>query len=679
MPSRITYDISPRGVATSFTESELPPEFAARFRNRHINRAGGAEKRQGMRPLGNNVPGSPTLTNAHELVDKLGVETLFVTGEGKIYKYDGVSDYVLVHTLTSTAKIRDVQFGDKLIFYNGVDRNIYTEDGTTFKELIALIISGKANSASNANRLEDSDITDWTTATDTTINDLVYYPGLDAYGLVTNVSASALVTTAVSASAKGLGISSAAVSAGEPYQVIDLIEMNIISDGTSDDNVAIAGAGTSAQVIGVSGVDFSSTEIMIGDFVRNTTRSAVMSVTSVSANINVTKVSAQIAGDSLVFLKSKMPITSFMHAHYGRLYHVDSRDRRRIRISAPDAAEDMTSDGGTLDSITFQAGKLQAKGDIILALASFQSYFVMAGEEQVYIYSGTTPVGTTVDFSPVALLPQGCVSADGVLNIGNAVLFVSHDGVQTVLQTDSESQLQREGLTSQINETLREELDATNSSEVILFHYRQRSWVVLKVGSAWKVINYAAKAGGEAQILSGGASITDFDGKLCRQRAYFERRDDDLICVGEGGKVFLFDKGDYNDDGETYSTEFQTGWLTLGGGRQGGGEKPDARIKQLKYIKPLIEAGDAIVYTIRAEGGFNAESTDTLTITASGGSNAIGLATIPFTIGGSSVINQKHPLRGNGEVIRITYTTQDDKGPDTLSRYTLYANIMGPR
>ena len=35
-----TYQIAPNGLATSFTDSELPLEYAGRFRNRYINAAG---------------------------------------------------------------------------------------------------------------------------------------------------------------------------------------------------------------------------------------------------------------------------------------------------------------------------------------------------------------------------------------------------------------------------------------------------------------------------------------------------------------------------------------------------------------------------------------------------------------------------------------------------------------
>lgn len=677
MSAHVTYKIAPKGLATSFTEPELPPDYASKFRNRFINQAGGAEKRQGISQLGTTISGLPTITGMHELVDKEGNETLFVSGNGTIWKYDGSSTYTQVLTGKNvSARLLSVQMGDKLIFVNGVDRNFFTEDGATFTELQALIETGLATTGSNANTLKDADITNWVTGTDVVANDLVHYKDLGAYGLVTVVSGAEVTHTAVSAGATGIGGSTAAVSAGEPYEIIDLVELNIIDAGAGDDNVGTAGTGTTTTVIAVSGVTFSDTEIKVGDIVSNTTRAAVTAVVAVSANINVTAIAGQTSGDSLLFFKSAMPIASYAHTHYGRVYYVDARDRRKVRISGAADPQDMTTDAGTLDSITFRFGDLQGRGDTILALGTYQRYFAMLGKENVYLYSGTTPVGSGADFAPIALFPQGCISRFGAQTTGNDLLFVSNDGLQAVQQLQDETHLNRSGVSFAINATLRNELSATSEDQIILVHYRRRSWVVLKVGSKMYVYNYTTYIGDKNENVYTG-SITLFDGKFARQACFLERRDGTLLCAGDGGKVYTCDVASvYADDGETFTTEYRTGHLTM------SEPKTDVRIKALKYIKPIVEAGANINYTIRAEGDFAssryAAATDSITATVSG-ATTVGVATIPFTIGGSPVVNQKYPLRVTGETVRLTFTTQDSLGPDILSRYTLYAQVNGAR
>lgn len=668
----VTYSIAPGGVATSFTEAELPPEYARQFRNRFINQAGGAEKREGIIQYGSTVPGLPTLTEAHELVLVDGTRTLFVSGQGVIYKRDdGAGTYAQVHSVSSTARLKSVQMGSRLIFFNGENDNFFTEDGTTFKTLRGVIEQGSVTGAVSANGFTDDDIVDWVNGTNVTLNDIVYYPNSDAYGLVTAVSASAIHTTPVSAAARGAGAGTTPV-VGDEYQVLDLVELNIIDNGTFKDNVATATTGTSAAVIAVSGVNFSTTDIRAGDWVSNTTRNAVTRVTVVSANINVSAISAQTSGDSLVFLKDAMPRAAFGHVHYGHLYMIDSRDQTKVRVTGLDDPQDVTSSGAG----TFDFGTVQGDGEIMKAIGTYQRFLFFGGQENVVGYAGTTPFGTGSDFTPLALFPQGLISKYGVQTTGNDLLFISHDGLQAASQINDEAQIHRDGLSFAINETLREQLDDVAEEEIQLVHYRQRSWVLMKVGDKVYCYNYQTtldrrNRGANESIFRG--SFTEFDGLFARLNGYFERANGDLIGVGTNGKVYLFDQNTYDDDGETYSTSYQTGYLT------GERSQKSVRRKQLKYIKPLFEAGAPITYTIRAEGGFGSDSTDTITVTASGSNSVIGVASIPFVIGGSPVNNEKYPLRVNGEVMRIAITTDDNQGPDIISRYTLYMSEHGAR
>lgn len=683
-----TYPIAPRGLATSFTESELPIDFADRFKNRFINAAGGAEKRPGMTQMGASVAGGPLLTGIHELVKKDGTTILFVSGDdpvtnsGAVWKYDsGTETYSSVHTgLTLGKRLQSVQMNNRLIFVNGVDRNFFTKDGTTFSELEAIVEMGTTSTGTSANALYDSEITNWVTGTDVVTNDIVFYVESSAYGLVTTVSADRIVHTAVSATGTGVG-GGTEPSANKRYRIIDTVELNIIpqNDG-EEDNVGTAGTGTTTTVIAVSGVTFSDKEIKVGDFVYNTTRSAVTKVQSVSANINVKTVASQTNGDSLVFLKSAMPISDFAHVHYGRLYLTDIRDKTKVRISGANDPTDFTTDAGTLDSVSFNFGGQQPKGDSIVTMASFQQYLALGGKQNLYLFQGTTPVqssaaATDYDFSPVGLFPQGVVSRWGMIGIGNDVTYVGHDGVQSISQVDDASTLNRANLTEAIRKTVRDEIDTAAENLIQLIHYPQRSWLLFKVNDRIYNYNYAAFFG-ETQQQPGdnwaGGSWSLFEGGFARQQAYLVRLDGSLVCCGPFGKVYQFDNGTFDDDGEDISTEYRTGWLTL------DEPKKTVRVKKLVYIKPLIEAGANIAYEITAQGSYENEGQDVITINTSGNSAPLGLFTIGQNqIGVGKPSNVKYPLRARGEAIRLSFTTEDTSGPDTLSRYTLYASVHG--
>jgi hypothetical protein len=688
----VQYPIPPRGLGTNFSESDLPLAFASRFRNRYINTTGSAEKRPGMVQLGNTISGGPTLTNLHELIEPQGSAKLMATGVGRVWTHVVSAGVSGIWTLISTGAdentpLYTVQFDDRVIFYNGISRAYYTTDAVTLKELEAIIEQGAATTGTSAKALRDADIANWILNTDVVENDLVYYPSHGAFGLITAVSSAEVQHTGVSAAATGIGATTTGSepAATDPYRIWDTLELNIFQTLGGPDNVAIAGSGTSTGEIRVSGVDFSRTEIRAGDFVSNTTRTAVTRVLSVSSNIAITPIASQVAGDSLVFLKSACPIPSAAHVHYGRLYVVDARDRTKIRISGANDPQDWTTDAATLESNTFNFGALQPQGDTLLAMGSFQQYFVMLGRQYTYLFQGTNPVrssaaATDFDFSPVGLFPHGGMSERSVATIGNDLVFIAADGVMSVTQTQDSSTLNRTNLSEPIRNTLRSELAEAASRDIQIFHYPQRSWLLAKVGSNLYCYNYSAFLGQNAAVARPGqdnvaqGSWSLFDGRFATQSAYLVRADNTLVCCGAGGKVYEFDSG-ATDDGEIISTEFRTGWLTLEETSKSFGS---VRKKEGKYIKPILEAGGAMVFSFSCQSPYSGDSSDSIDIGTSGGATPIGVAVVGSTpIGGSPVNNEKYPFRWQGEVVQLTVETSTAVTPDILSRYTLYAVMRG--
>lgn len=678
----VSYPIAHKGLANSFTESETPIKYALQFRNRFINAAGGAEKRQGIKQLGDIIAGSPNLTGMHELIKPDGTAVLFSSGNGTIYKFNDTSAWSSVHTLANTDKIRSVQMGKKLIFYNGNDRNQFTEDGSTFAELVALLNAGETASGSGSTTLQDADVTNWADDTLVNINDLVHNQANGAYGIITALaSASASHTQIGGTGATGIGIASTAQTSGDRYRIIDLVELNIIPTDGEDDNVATAAASTSATGITASAVsDWTKTDLRVGDYIRNTTRTAVTQVTAIStAAVRCVGVSAQTTGDALIFLKSAMPVTKNAHVHFGRLYMIDERDQNKIRISGPNNPQDMSVGAGTLDGASFSFGDQQPQGDTALAMASYQRFFAVGGAQNIYLFQGSNPIvdvtGDTSDFAIIGLFPQGVKSADSIVNIGNDLVFITPDGVQTASLSSDASTLARSNISEAIKTHIRGEIAEASLEDIQTFHYPKRSWFVAKIGNELYVFNYTAYLGEDIGLAKPEPDIgswSEFDGKFAEQNAYMVRSNNDLVCCGAGGKVYQFDQGTYNDDGSNISTAYQTTWLTT--------YEPKARsvrVKEGKYIKPIFDVGSTIPYTIQVEAGFGGEATETITVSAQGG-RSIGTAVIGSdAIGGSPITDTKYALRWRGEQARITFTTDDAKGPDTLSRFVLYVNDFG--
>ncbi len=669
------------GLGTEFAQSEIPIEYASNLVNRFINIHGAAEKRQGLGQIGNTISGGPTITGLHEYVDRNGNSVLFASSGGNIYRYNTSTlnwDQVLSGK-SESVRLGSAQMGNRLCFFNGVDRNFFTEDGgDSFGELKALINRGQAStSATNATNLTDSNIGNWLTESDATNNDLVFNSTLSAFGIITSAGISQVQHTAIGSAATGLGLASRNQQASDFYQIVDLVELNIIPQNDGLDNFGVAGSGTSTNQIRVSGVDFSETEILSGDFVYNTTRSAITRVESVSANLTVKTIAAQTTNDSLQFFKSAMPVASWMHVHYGRAYYIDARSRGNVRISGPDDPQDMTTFAQTLQAGSLSYENRQPQAENLLSLKTFQRYLIAAGEHNVYADSGVDPVQDTTaaatDFRPVGLFPQGAISPEGMDSIGGTMIIASPDGIRNFAATFDSEAFQTANVSEAVKSEIANAINANReiSGAVQVVHYPRRNWALCKVGNLIYNYNYTPYfLAGQIQSNPFG-SWSKFTGLFAQMETFLVLRNGDLICAGPGGKVYEFDKGSYSDDGNPIETVYETGYLNLIEPSQG------TQYKTGNYIKPKFEAGAPITYTIGAVGDYNTLTESSITFTTPG-VGQVGFAQVGVSpVGGARINEPKLPLRWKGEQFKIRVTTNSANGPDIITSFTVYGNILG--
>lgn len=689
------YSVARRGLATNFTETEIPLDYALRFRNRFINSAGGAEKRPGMVALTARLPNRGIVTGLHEYVSQTGEPTLFASAEGKIYRYDSVAkQWILTASMSEGARIRSVQFSEKLVFYNGVDRQIFINSSTGAPQTLqALMEEGFAGASTSAAAMTDAELSNWPAQTFVTVGDIVFNATRNAYGIVTQVTSARITHTPISAAALGFGNTATPVSGtgpgGEPtvgdtYKIFDSIELNVVDERGVLDNVATISQTSSGAVdtfIAVSAdrvPNWLATETRVGDVVHNTTKNYGAFITRiVSSGIFIQpRVVTTSASDTIVLFKSAMPIANWIHVHYGRAYMIDQRNPRNIIASGANDIQDMTVDSQSLEAVTIAVGAQQPGAEPALAIATFQTYLVVGTQAAVYAFRGTSPA----EMEPAGLFPQGLVSPDAFVNTGNDLAFVSPDGLLSVSLLVNTANLQRSNLSEPVKNTLRsiirEIADITGQNSLVqAVNYQRRSWVIVKLASKWYVYNYANFVLDDGRIAA-GASWSDFDGAIGAQRAIFVLANYDLALGGANGTVYFFDQGTYTDDGQTYETEYMPGWLNLEEPKQ------SQRVKTGKFVVPYYEVGGNAVYTIEATGDFDMLSLDkaTVTVREDFGGRPIG----NFVIGGSTLgmartVGQKTPLRWRGTHFRIRFRTQDTSGPDVLAGFTVYGDILGRR
>lgn len=675
----VDYSIPVNGLGTDFSQYERPITFAETYTNRFRNINGGAERRPGMGRF-SSIAGSPNLTRMHEWVSNLGVDVLMASDDfGTIWKFDTSASATQAVTGKASVRLISAQAEDKLIFCNGADRNFYTNDGgVTFNELKAYITRGVTAGGTTTTNLVDGDISNWIGATLVANNDIIYNVTRNGYGIVSTVASAALTMTAVGTTGNGAGKTLSDQTSGDQYQLIDYVDMNIIPQANGSlDNVGTTGTGTTTTVIAVSGVDFSTTEIRTADIVYNTTRSAVALVGSVSANINLQQpITSQVAGDALAFFKSAMPIASWVHVHYGRVFYLDSRNQKTVVISAPDDPEDLTTYQKTLDSTSFSFGSQQPTGDTLLTLGTFQSYFVAAGQKNLYIYNGNVPIQDTsttdIDFTPVAVYPDGLASRFSLTFNGSDLLYIADDGLQAISIGNISNTTIHNNVSTPIRNTVNNLIDQTTPDNIQSTFYAQRAWVINKIGGSCFILN-SNPVYSQAGQLTNAPAWHLFSGKWAQQNHYFVRRNGDLLACGANGLVYNMDSSAATDDGTPIATNLTTAWYRL--------EEPQktVRVKRGSYVKPVFES-IGVDYTISCVAGFDNFSSDSIMV-SSGSTGQIGSFIIGTSqIGGGNFAQAiKHPLIWKGEEVRLQFTTETSANPDIITGYTIYGDIGGIR
>lgn len=686
MLKEASYPIAPKGFST-LPEQDVSQDMCLQFRNMFTNIAGNAEKRQGLVQYGSTVSTRVALNNLHEFITPQGTTLKFTSGNGQIWRHNDDGTFTQVFTFaTPNAKVFSMSLAGKFIFYNGVDRNVYTTDGTTFNSLLSLLRVGTGTGGTDASNLFDTTVTDWTVANNITRFSIVYFPAVSAYGMVTNVSADQIHFTPVSAAGTGIGVGTAPTT-GTYYQIMDTLQVNIIPVSgipnllVDNDNLASGSSTTRLKLSAVS--DFTNTQIRSGDWVFNSARNTLTSIVSVAPGyLDVVPVASQAANDRIYLMKSSQPITYYGAVHFNRTYNIDARDRQHIRISGPGDPQDFGSDlAASLDVSTFQT-----KSDRLVTLGSFQRFFVIGTSQHIYVYQGTDPVGTSaaaIDFTLQGFFPFGTLSRQAMAGVGNDLHIATINGIRNITLSKVAAVFLDNTTSYQIDRTLREllkNLGRDSPEDIQMFYYPKRSWVVLKAGSEMYVYNFVTQ---KPSITS----ITDiyynmeafkpvwhlFDGKLANQSGFLVAEDGQLYTCGGGGVVSQFDQGNYDDLGDPIETVYETGWLSL--------EKSAKSVirKHGKALKCVMQVGSDFTVTIGVEAPYAKYSTDQIILTTKIPQDIVGEALVGTAlIGGNAIDFTKIPLRWHGEVCKLKFETASTEGPFILSNFTIYYTSMAP-
>ena len=743
-----------RGLGSRFDEADLTPEYCTQLTNFDITPTGAFQNINTFVCAATQViPVAVSFQNSvasfHELIkpDSTSVYIIQI-GDTLLNATDPGSTWTTATSITfKQSRLRSVQMNSRLIFYNGTARNFYTEDGSTFSPLLALMEQGQiAGTSASAASLSDADITNWLTQTHVNTNDLVYNATKDAYAIITGVGTAAVTHTRIDASALGIGVAGSAgappQASGDFYRIEDLVELNIIPTRIGFDNVTIAnnvGAGaaqnTSATGIYLSAIsNWKTTEIRIGDYILNTTRNAATIVTAVFTSvIRTAGISTMVAGDSLVFLKSAMPIASYAHVHFNRLYMIDARDATKIRISGPGDPQDMTVDAGTLDGLSFGFGSLQSEADRAISLASYQRFFVIGGLRNLYLFEGTNPIvdvsanpglgeSTSQDFNIVGVFPQGILGPDSMISIGNDLLYLTTDGVQSISLSQDSSILNLADLSEGVKDQFIREFATCES----IFHLPEKMWVgfyfqsrnVSNVRPYVMLYNYGPYLGKDRVATNlartgnlKGGTWTKINVSAWDQKVYFVDSSSSMYGInwqvtagGTGGHFPRIYRLAPNAAAHTsaaadanageYTAIMQTSWLTLDEPRDGSNMKegayivPTFTLERYRAGEDVSGASITIIACAADTTGRASDLTSEHSSDQAQVSSDTFLDSLPgespgfansarFYPGWKDYYSEKHPLLWRGQRVRFTVLASVRGTQINFSKLNVQFNDLG--
>jgi hypothetical protein len=672
-----------RGVATSFGEALITKDYALDFINVYIDGDGAVRKRGGSTVIVSAAGTNASRTFVFEFIDQSGDRKLFSADTDTIFLKDAganTESQVFEFDTPVNQGPRAVSMGGKAIFYNGEDRPVFTTDGSSFSELTGIIERETAAGAVSAGGVDSSAVADWVLDSNVQVNDLVYNATKNAYAVITAVVTSHIEHTTIGTTGTGLGQATENQITGDRFEIIDLVELNIVPTDTTDDNTGTGGSGTNATTIRVSGVNFSAKAVKKGDYVRNTTRSAIAKVSSVGTSaLTVTSVAGQTTNDSLVFLRQAMPVIDVAHVHEMRGYFLDARDRKRIIVTGRNNPEDVTTNSLSLDSSSILMGNFADEDEEFVAITSYQRLLAVGGQKNIFLFSGRNPiVDTTADsegFVLTGIFPQGVINKDCLISIGDDAVFVSPDGIQTISQISDSSDLNRSNISEQIKDTLREDI-ARKASDVSLFHYPKKSWVVVHginfdnvSTDAAAIFNYSAliQSGrrNRPSILDpkeGGWSIFRYPDNGTEPNHIIRLTKGTAVAATGEGLVKWDDDSVYKDGlaGASIPTKFKTHRMDFT-----GSTRPSTRQKQGLYFRPLWEVANNETFRVTFQSDYDTATSATQTITVSASSTVIS--------------DKKYPVRWRGRNVTMTIETSSSTGPFLLSRHTHYGTVWGVR
>lgn len=333
-----------------------------------------------------------------------------------------------------------------------------------------------------------------------------------------------------------------------------------------------------------------------------------------------------------------------IHSAYGRLWAVTN-----TTLYWSDLLDGTNFSTGASGSLDLQRIHTQFR-DVAVAVTSFAGQIVVLCRNSTYVLGLGADKNPNNTIAPIYLrdfVPNiGCVARDTVVSTGDDVVFVSDDGVRSLLRSLQESQGPApltDRSAANKDYTIANLVRANTSDELVASWNPERGW--------YFVFSPATE---EVWLFDFGQKIPQVDApRMFIWRMGTART---LYCgvwtaaeqMAFGGAAGMFDMESF-DTGQSYTMTLTTGWLSLGG--------PE-RMDQFKKVMLNLTGGSGQTASLRWAVDFNPNSLRTITFNLDSDQTVYEFNVAEFEAAefssGQATVELYLNIGGNGKVIQLT-------------------------
>lgn len=238
-------------------------------------------------------------------------------------------------------------------------------------------------------------------------------------------------------------------------------------------------------------------------------------------------------------------------AAYGRVWCADLSTNKGTLYWSDSLSPHIWS-GGTSGSLDLRTVWPNG-GDEVVSLAAHNNFLIIFGKRQTIIYSGANTPSTMTLYDIVNNI--GCIARDSVQNIGSDVLFLSDNGVKSLLRTIQEKSAPLRDVSLNIKDDLINKIALANLDNLKSAYSPSNGFYLLSFPSIPQVYCFDLKR----TLENGAARTTVWSGM--NPKCFFSSVDRELY-IGKAG--FIGKYNGYNDDTASYTVAYYSTWVDFG-------------------------------------------------------------------------------------------------------------------